>query len=421
MFKIILIVTLIQHLSLHADSLYSGDSCYAEDQHGSCIPLMQCRPIYDEVMRAGNPMPIHMRKKLQSLTCGFESRDPLICCVSLETNTQGPDWGTQLLGALVPNKTEKPITTDDNNNSVGSGEQNNNNNVEAFTRRGLQDNDIESHPNIGLLSRACGNIEDNRIWGGNRTQLFEMPWMALLSYQSSRGVKLSCGGTIINEWYVLTAAHCVSFLSRLQLTGVILGEYDITQDPDCEVSDLTKICAPSVINASIDSVIAHPGYTPQTLTDDIALIRLSSPADFSLDSIKPLCLPVTRELQTQSLVGLKAKVAGWGVTEDAIQSTVLLSVDLPIVSLKDCQTAYNRTIGIGEGQLCAGGIKDKDSCSGDSGGPLMYPGRIGNTGIHYVQRGIVSFGPKQCNLGRFPGVYTNVAQYMEWILDNIRS
>lgn len=69
--------------------------------------------------------------------------------------------------------------------------------------------------------------------------------------------------------------------------------------------------------------------------------------------------------------------------------------------------------------MCAGGIQSKDSCGGDSGGPLLFPGRSGNSGYRYVQRGIVSFGSKQCGVGGVPGVYTRVAFYMDWILDNI--
>lgn len=72
-----------------------------------------------------------------------------------------------------------------------------------------------------------------------------------------------------------------------------------------------------------------------------------------------------------------------------------------------------------DSQLCAGGVPEKDSCGGDSGGPLMYPGKAQGVGVRYVQRGIVSFGSKRCGIGGYPGVYTRVSDYMMWILDNI--
>lgn len=81
---------------------------------------------------------------------------------------------------------------------------------------------------------------------------------------------------------------------------------------------------------------------------------------------------------------------------------------------------FRYSLKINDKQLCAGGLHDKDSCAGDSGGPLLYPGKVGSTGVRYVQRGIVSFGSKRCGIS-LPGVYTNVAYYMDWILNNIRS
>lgn len=80
-----------------------------------------------------------------------------------------------------------------------------------------------------------------------------------------------------------------------------------------------------------------------------------------------------------------------------------------------------RAVNVRETQLCAGGVKGKDSCGGDSGGPLMFPGSYGKFGVRYVQRGLVSFGSKRCGLGGYPGVYTNIAYYMKWILDNMHS
>lgn len=68
-----------------------------------------------------------------------------------------------------------------------------------------------------------------------------------------------------------------------------------------------------------------------------------------------------------------------------------------------------------EGQICAGGQAGKDSCRGDSGGPLMYEnGRIDEI------IGIISFGPKPCGLENSPGIYTKVFEYKNWILANIR-
>lgn len=69
--------------------------------------------------------------------------------------------------------------------------------------------------------------------------------------------------------------------------------------------------------------------------------------------------------------------------------------------------------------MCAGGVEDKDSCGGDSGGPLMNTGRVRSGKLAIIQQGIVSYGPKRCGIGTYPGVYTRVSHFMNWILDNI--
>ncbi|CAG9789268.1 unnamed protein product [Diatraea saccharalis] len=399
-------------LLLPVKCLYAGDSCIADDQPGTCSRLSECKPLMDEIRRAGNPMPIHLRMKLIDLSCGFESEEPVVCCTASSGN---PSVVTPDPVATAATSVTMDVTSD----SSVSKQPNDDGDANAESRLGLPN--VQNHPNLRLLPTTnCGIYDSDRVFGGNRTRLYEMPWMVLLAYDSPRGRKLSCGGTLISEWYVLTAAHCVSFLGeRLKFKGVVLGEYDVRKDPDCERIEEQQFCAPSVRNVSVETVVAHKGYSPQTLVDDIALLRLSEPADFNLESMSPVCLPFTSKLQTEDLVGRSGIVAGWGATEDGLQSPVLLSVDLPIVGNKECQDAYNGNPRIYDRQLCAGGIQDKDSCGGDSGGPLMYPGSVGLKGARYVQRGIVSYGSKRCGLGGLPGVYTRLAYYMDWILDNM--
>lgn len=96
-------------------------------------------------------------------------------------------------------------------------------------------------------------------------------------------------------------------------------------------------------------------------------------------------------------------------------------VHLPIVPLKQCEKAYETQphIVIKETQICAGGEHEKGACLGDSGGPLQVASYV-NGEIRYVQQGVVSYGPKYCGLDGIPGVYTKVAYYMDWILDNLK-
>uniref|UniRef100_A0A1B6ML49 Peptidase S1 domain-containing protein n=2 Tax=Graphocephala atropunctata TaxID=36148 RepID=A0A1B6ML49_9HEMI len=99
-------------------------------------------------------------------------------------------------------------------------------------------------------------------------------------------------------------------------------------------------------------------------------------------------------------------------------STLLLSVKVPVRSNFFCNEKHRGETEIFSTQMCAGGEPGKDSCSGDSGGPLMTPYTIGSS-TRYFLVGIVSMGPKQCGADPKPGVYTAVTKYIKWILDNI--
>lgn len=115
----------------------------------------------------------------------------------------------------------------------------------------------------------------------------------------------------------------------------------------------------------------------------------------------------------------QAIVTGWGATEFGPRSQDLLQAKLPLVPYEQCKEVYKRTTDIWHKQLCAGGLNNIDSCLGDSGGPLQAPGIYNGRAVRTVQYGVVSYGLKQCGTQGYPGVYTKVAYYMDWILDTM--
>lgn len=91
-------------------------------------------------------------------------------------------------------------------------------------------------------------------------------------------------------------------------------------------------------------------------------------------------------------------------------------MSIPVVEQQQCIRIYARSIAISEHQVCAGGEAARDSCPGDSGSPLMY---FNGTASQWVVAGVVSFGPKICGTSGWPGVYTRVDPYLEWIHQNM--
>ncbi|KAF2880109.1 hypothetical protein ILUMI_26066 [Ignelater luminosus] len=245
-------------------------------------------------------------------------------------------------------------------------------------------------PNRSICGQPSG---DDKVVGGNVTGIWDFPWMALLKYRETKDgsdAGFKCGGTLINNRYILTAAHCVKTHSQIYLDEVRLGEWKISSEKDCaEAEDSSTLeCADPVIDLKIEEKITHPGYDQRNGKNDIALLRLEKNVDYT-DYIKPICLKVSEAPEPEPKSEMF--VVGWGATENKSD------------------------------RICAGGEAGKDSCAGDSGGPLMHLS-IGDLYVEqrWYQEGIVSRGVGCGYLG-YPGVYVRVAHYMNWIVENLRS
>ncbi|XP_052840292.1 melanization protease 1-like [Drosophila gunungcola] len=253
---------------------------------------------------------------------------------------------------------------------------------------------------VSFLDPDCGvsisgsSTMSARIVQGQVADMFANPWMALISSSTM------CGGSLITNRFVLSAAHCRSN----SYTVVYLGEFDRSTITDCS----TTACMPNAIGIPVDAQIAHPRYVHHS-QNDIALFRLATPVQYSA-YIKPICLLTNYN----PLAHIRLLTAiGWGTTEHGVPSNVLKTTTLTQVDRSHCSATYGSVVDMSH--ICAGD-RTSHTCMGDSGGPIFATLPIGSTS-RVVQMGIVSYGDSEC---RRWGVYTNVMHHMNWILQVVR-
>ncbi|KAM9835984.1 uncharacterized protein ACBR49_019658 [Aulostomus maculatus] len=234
-----------------------------------------------------------------------------------------------------------------------------------------------------------------RIVNGEDCPPGECPWQALLLNEDNVGF---CGGTILNEYIILTAAHC---MNHSRLIYVRLGEFDVLVDDGNEATYL------------IESIVSHNNYRPDTYHNDIALVKLTTPIKFSR-YILPACLPEQEFAEKVLMRQPDGLVSGFGRLGEGRQpSTILQRLSVPFVDRHTC--LESSSFRISPRMFCAGYDKiAKDSCQGDSGGPHVT--RYRDT---YFVTGIVSWGEGCARQGKY-GVYTQVSKYIRWIREGIK-
>ncbi|XP_039991608.1 tryptase [Xiphias gladius] len=250
----------------------------------------------------------------------------------------------------------------------------------------------------GSKAQDCGVAPLNtRIVGGESAKAGLWPWQVSLNFSFYGHI---CGGTLISDQWVLTAAHCIITQSVSPWTLHFGRE---TQS------------GPNVheVNRTVSQIIVHPDYNNTYLNNDIALMKLRSPVAFT-DYIRPVCLASSA---SQFYNSTPCWATGWGrlgKDEPMEAFETLQEVQIPVIGHKQCSCSYNtQTIAnISDNMICAG-QENKGACQGDSGGPLQC-----KQGSVWILAGVTSFGVP-CALAGYPEVYARVSQFQTWIKDQV--
>ncbi|XP_029375353.1 transmembrane protease serine 2 [Echeneis naucrates] len=252
---------------------------------------------------------------------------------------------------------------------------------------------------VTLKCIACGqspNAPSTRIVGGTEAVNGAWPWQVSLQIQGQH----FCGGSIISPYWILSAAHCFQEYSRPYLWTVYSG-------------DVSLIKMGFGSGKTVEKIISHANYDPDTKDNDIALLKLNTPLSFT-GTVKPVCLP---NFGMELYANHQAWITGWGALRSSGPAPDKLNqAQVTIYSREICNRQDVLGGHVTETMICAGKLQGGvDSCQGDSGGPLVVRER----GVWWLV-GDTSWGIG-CALMNRPGVYGNVIYFTEWIYGQMQN
>ncbi|XP_015608824.1 trypsin-1 [Cephus cinctus] len=234
------------------------------------------------------------------------------------------------------------------------------------------------------VASGYGTAISDRIIGGTSVTIRDYPYQVSIIYNGAH----QCGGSILSNQWILTAAHCV-YRRKINLINIRVGS--------------TYVSSGGTLLTDISKLITHPQYDEDSYGFDVALIKPAKAFALS-SSARAVRLPSATSTIS---IGTRAVVTGWGKTStNGVVSRTLQALTVPIVDQTTCYNVYIYYNTVTKEMLCAGYTNgSKDTCQGDSGGPLVHNG---------VQVGIVSWGAG-CATPGYPGVYTRISAVRAWI------
>uniref|UniRef100_A0A182JNY8 Peptidase S1 domain-containing protein n=1 Tax=Anopheles christyi TaxID=43041 RepID=A0A182JNY8_9DIPT len=259
------------------------------------------------------------------------------------------------------------------------------------------------------LSR-CGIKSDTFLADGSH---MSFPWFGFAMVHQTTFVK--CVVTLVSEWYAVGPASC--FENDGNEVRIRLGDYEDLKESKCFDRNGKTVCANPAQTLKIQRIIIHPRYNDKEFTDNIALVELLTPADTSQPNVRPICVPVTKQLYTNQTSNLL--VASYSALKRSFVDKLAR-----FVNSSQCIDLYldaGLRLNLDEKRICGElSAEAKSDCAAlKSGATLQETLRLGTSGDErYVLRGFDLFGTS-CDT-TLPTVYNNLYAYLDWMLYNMR-